>query len=109
MRLFRATSIDEVESIRLHAEFRTSRNTLEAKQFFKSVRAIEEFVRKARAQNYRPPYTSYIEFEVSDDCLNDTIFTEQELDGFEALTVDEEHLVTFNNCVNFTELIYNAL
>jgi hypothetical protein len=103
LRLFRAISRAELRDFRIDHQFRTAANTLEGKQFFKSEVAVREFAEKAFKRNYSPPYVSYLVVSIDEDCLANTAFYSQELDGFEAITVDEDNLPSFNNCVTFEE------
>jgi hypothetical protein len=104
MKLYRAISIAEMNDFKQNDNsFRTAKNTLEAKQFFKSETAVETFVRESVKQNYRPAYKHILIVDINEQCLNEIRSEEQMLDGFEALTVAEEELPVFNNCINFTE------
>lgn len=80
----------------------TARNTLEGKQFFKSEHAAREFARTAEERNYRPPYSFLFTIDIDDDCFDHFRLQPQILDGFEAITVNEDDLPAFNNCINFT-------
>ena len=103
MKLYRIVSHDEREDFQKY-RFRTSRNTLEAKQFFKSEIAIREFYRDSLIQGYQPPYSFLISVDISEECLNMILFDTQELDTFEAVTVFEPDLPAFNDCINFTDI-----
>lgn len=85
----------------LHFASGTAENTLEARQFFKSRRAVSEFVRDTRMQRFQPPYQYIFVVDVDDRCLAAVRYDIQELDRFEAVTVYEADLPAFNNCVNF--------
>lgn len=92
MTLYRAISNAENIDFRKDYQFRTARNTLEGKQFFKSEAAVREFASEALKRNYQPPYTSFLIINVDDDCIADISAYTQELDGFEAITISEDHL-----------------
>ncbi len=109
MNLYRAVSRAEQRDIKQFRRFRTARNTLEGKQFFKTQAAISYFVIQAKSLHYRPPYRFLIEVNIEEPCLNSFVFDDQILDGFEAITINEDNLATFNNCVNFEEIIINAI
>jgi hypothetical protein len=101
--LYRAISQyekDDYDSVQI---FRTGKNTLEAKQFFKSRKAIKQFVLRSVIQTYEPPYTYLLVLSVDDGCFNKIVHKNMDLDGFEAINIDEEHLPDFNNCVKFVK------
>src|ERR1700759_1738028 len=100
--IFRAVSQREKEDYDINQLFRTSRNTLEAKQFFKTRTAINSFVERAIEQGYNPPYVFLLEITLDDDLFDVEGFT-KELDGFQAIHIDEDDLEHFNNCVNFVQ------
>ena len=87
----------------MEERFRTAKNTLEAKQFFKSKRAIKPYIAKAIKQKLSPPYKYLLVVDIDEDCLYKLNVDEQELDDFDALTVYKDELPDFNNCINFTE------
>lgn len=101
--LYRATSRAERNDYETYGQFRTARNTLEGKQFFKSEHAGREFARTAEERNYRPPYSFLFTIDIDEDCLNQFGLQPQILDGFEAITINEDDLPAFNNCVNFID------
>jgi len=76
---------------------------MEAKQFFKSRRAVEQFVARSVLQNYDPPYAYLLIITVDDDCFNIIHHKNMNLDGFDAINIDEDHLPDFNNCVRFVK------
>ena len=102
MKLYRVVSKSEKNDYEALQLFRTARNTLEGKQFFKSDHAAKEFARIAEKRNYRPPYSFLYTVDLNDDCFNNFGLQSQTLDGFEAVTIKEDDLPAFNNCVNFT-------
>ncbi len=44
-----------------------------------------------------------LEIEINDDCLNEILFDEQELDFNSAITIHEDYLNDFNKCLKFAE------
>jgi len=76
---------------------------LEAKQFFKSEIAVQEFIRSCKSQRYFPPYKHLFTIDIDEHCLNQIPHDEQELDRFTAITISEVDLPQFNNCINFVE------
>ncbi len=56
MIIYRAVSRAEQPDIKQTGRFRTARNTLEGKQFFKTQAAIAYFVSQAESLHYKPPY-----------------------------------------------------
>ena len=103
MKLYRTVSADEFENYQKYKVFKVARNTIEGKQFFKTEAGVNEFVKDAEKQDYFPPY-KYILIVQSDlDCLEQIPYDEQELDRFEAITVHEDHLGSFNDCIKFVE------
>lgn len=105
MRLYRAVSGKEYKDHRHNKIFRTAKNTLEAKQFFKSDIGVVEFVRDATNQAYKPPYRYILIITVDEACLKSLVIESQELDRFEAITIHEQDLLAFNKCVKFVEEI----
>jgi hypothetical protein len=102
MRLYRAISQAERDNFFAKGKtFRIAKNTLEAKQFFKSKAAVDLFVAESAKQNYDPSYCFILLIIVKDNCFQKLDFTEQQLDGFEALTIPEATLPAFNKCINF--------
>jgi len=102
MTLYRAVSTDEYRDFKVDRNFRTAKNTLEAKQFFKSERAVLEFVKVAIKRAYRPPYKYILFINVDSQCLEAVDLQAQDLDGYDAITIQEDDLPSFNNCVTFT-------
>jgi hypothetical protein len=98
--LYRAVSEQEKEDIDTQKVFRVGRNTLEAKQFFKTRIAVKQFVANAVVQQYDPTYAHLMIVGVDDACF-DFEGRIQKLDGYDAVHIEEEDLQTFNNCVKF--------
>lgn len=111
MKLYRAISEDEYKDFITDEVFRTAKNTLEAKQFFKSEIAVEEFVKDAIKRRYRPPYRHILTIDVDNQCFEYINSEEQNLDGHDAVTIQEDDLPSFNNCVTFIEQqnVWNSL
>jgi hypothetical protein len=105
IKLYRAISQQEKEDYYSQQMFRTGKNTLEAKQFFKSRTAIKEFVDSSVIQEYDPPYLYLLIIRVDEDCFNVTDHTDMKLDGYDAVNINEEHLLNFNNCVKFVQQV----
>jgi hypothetical protein len=101
MKLYRAVSQNEKSNYEQFHEFRTGRNTLEAKQFFKSRIAAINFVGRSVLQNYDPSYQYLLIIDMDDDCLNAHTHTNINLDGYDAISVEEDDLANFNICVRF--------
>lgn len=103
MKLYRAVSVFEKQNYDIHREFRTDINTLEAKQFFRSRTAVTNFVERSVTQNYQPPYMFLYIIDIDEICLDNLEPSYMTLDGYEAVSVDEENLIEFNNCVIFVK------
>ena len=101
MHLYRAMSHAEWTDYSSDYRFRTARNTLEGKQFFKSERAAREYKRKSVQQRFDPPYRHLVSIWVSADCIRGIDFEEQILDDFEAVTFEEADLPGLSDCANF--------
>ena|ERR1700722_9750806 len=101
IKLYRAVSQQEKDDYDHHKVFRTSKNTLEAKQFFKSGRAAKQFVVSAIEQDYDPPYAYLYIVDIDAECFDALVRTEDNLDGYDAVTIENEYLPDFNNCVKF--------
>ena len=99
LKLYRAVSQNEFEDWEKIKAFRTAKNTLEAKQFFKSLLAVKDFVSNSQIQKFSPAYSMILEIEILNDCLNSIQVFTTELDRFEAITVSENDLPGFNKCV----------
>ncbi|HET6252675.1 MAG TPA: hypothetical protein VFE32_01310 [Puia sp.] len=74
--------------------------TLEAKQFFKTRVAVEDFIQMA--SSLRPPYTRVLIFDLDSNCFKHEI-DERPLDGHMAVTITAEHLEDLNNCITFED------
>ena len=109
MRLFRVVSVAEKEDILLHATFRITLNTIEGKQFFTTLHAVEEFATISRSIGFHPPYQYKLELEVDEDCLAKIPHDYQILDGHEAFTILGTRLNEFSKCINFDSIIYHAI
>jgi len=103
IKLYRAISQREKDDDDSKQIFRTGKNTLEAKQFFKSRAAIKEFVDSSVMQDYDPPYLYLLIISVDGDCFNMIDHTNMKLDGFDAININEDYLLNFNNCVRFVQ------
>ena len=103
IKLYRAISQQEKDDYDSQQIFRTGKNTLEAKQFFKSRTAIKEFVDSSVMQDYDPPYLYLLIISVDEDCFNMIDHTDMKLDGYDAININEDHLLNFNNCVRFVQ------
>lgn len=103
MKLFRTVSDDEWNDYYSHKKFRTAKNTLEAKQFFKSETGVREYKRKADEIIFVPPYRHLLVVELDLRCLSTIPFDEQVIDDYDAITIAEDDLNNFNNCVNFVD------
>ena len=102
-KLFRAISQSEKDDFDQTKVFRTGRNTLEAKQFFKSLTAVKQFVASSVIQAYNPPYLYLLIITIDHDLLKEANPTNMKLDGYEALNIAEDDLMPFNNCIIFVE------
>ncbi len=101
--LFRTVSTAEWNDFKKDNSFRTSRNTLEGKQFFKSEEAVLEYIRDTRLRHYSPEYTYVLKVTLSIECLEKIPYEEQELDRFKAITIHEDYLIRFNKCIKFAD------
>lgn len=101
--LYRAISEREKEDYDRTQSFNTGMNTLEAKQFFKSRIAIKQFVESSVMQNYDPPYIYLLIIRIDETLLRNANPTEMKLDGFDAVNINEDDLLSFNNCVTFVK------
>lgn len=52
-------------------------------------------------QGYNPPYIILLTIGIDESLLSAANPESMILDGFEAITIDEEDLTSFNNCVIF--------
>ncbi len=101
IKLYRAISQSEKEDYDQEQVFRTGINTLEAKQFFKSTIAVKQFVANSVIQQYDPPYLYLLTITIDEDLYNNSNPTNIKLDGYDAVNIDEDDLLSFNNCVKF--------
>ena len=101
--LFRVISRFEKQDFDTVGVLRTGPNTLEAKQFFKSVEAINEFVANAILQQYDPPYEYLLTISIDDKLFNFIAHTNVELDGYDAVNIHEDNLPAFNKCIIFVK------
>jgi len=106
MKLYRAVSIAEYHNFKTDETFRIAAHTLEAKQFFRSLKAAQEFIRIAAERSYRPHYKYILVIDVDNQCLDalDVVF--QNLDSYDAITIGKDDLPSFNNCVTFVLALY---
>jgi len=102
-KLYRAISQAEKDDYDASGQFRTGKNTLEAKQFFKSPVAVKQFVNSSVLQAYNPPYVYLLTITIDDDLIEQANPTNMKLDGYEAMNIAEEDLITFNNCITFVD------
>lgn len=100
--LYRTVSTAERDDFNKDGQFRTSRNTLEGKQFFKSEEAVADYIRDTKIRGYIPEYTYLLRIELEVACLDKIPYEEQELDRFKAITIHEDYLIAFNKCIKFT-------
>jgi hypothetical protein len=103
MKLYRAISQGEMDDYDQDRTFRTGLRTLEAKQFFKSRKAVESFVASSITQDYDPPYAYLIIINIDEQLLEVANPDSMQLDGFEAISINEDGLFAFNNCVIFVQ------
>ena len=101
MKLYRAVSIHEYHDFRTDERFRTADHTLEAKQFFRSIKAVQDFIQIAVERAYRPPYKYILIIDVDNQCLEAIHAVFQNLDNHDAITVLRDDLPAFNNCIIF--------
>ena len=67
--LYRAISQNEKDDYDNHKQFRLAKNTLEAKQFFRSRTAVKQFVENSVMQDYNPPYLYLLVIRIDDVLL----------------------------------------
>ena len=103
MKIFRAISEMEREDYHACNLFRTSKNTLEAKQFFRLEADAREFINEAKKKNYLPTYKYLLDVEIDEFCFYKIHPEEQELDRFDAITIYKIHLPAFNNCIKLVK------
>jgi hypothetical protein len=100
MIVYRAVSNKERQDYQKNRIFRTTRHTLEAKQFFLSANGVQELIKRSRISKFYPAYEVVLEIDIDEDCLSKIFFYVQPLDDHEALTIPDIHLPEFNKCVN---------
>ncbi len=103
IRLYRAISQSEKDDFYIDQIFRTGKNTLEAKQFFKSRTAVSQFVERSVIQNYLPPYLYLLMINIDEECLNESNPTFMILDGFSAVNIEDVNLLSFSKSVIFVQ------
>src|SRR6266567_3036392 len=101
IKLYRVVSQLEKDDFDKHGFFRTEKNTLEAKQFFRSTDAIKEFVNKALLQEYYPPYEYLFTIIIDKEDFSNIPHTNIELDSYDAISIHEDNLTIFNNNIKF--------
>jgi hypothetical protein len=106
MKLYRAVSIAEYHDFRADETFRTAAHTLEAKQFFTSLRGAQDFMEAAVKRSYRPPYKYILVVDVDNLCIGSIEMESQYLDNHDAITIPGDDLPSFNNCVTFVVALY---
>ena len=102
-KIYRAVSFQEKQDRDRVGYFRTTDHSLEAKQFFKSEEAVRNYIARAALQNFDPPYDYLLTITIDEEQLDQNQCNEMELDGYIAISIPEEYLPTFNNCVIFVE------
>lgn len=103
MKLYRAISQNEKDDYDTDQQFRTGVNTLEAKQFFRSPTAVKQFIESSVLQDYDPPYAYLLTITADDNLLEAANPEYGKLDGYEAITIAEDNLLSFNQSVIFVE------
>jgi hypothetical protein len=99
MKIYRAVSNKERRDYRKDQLFRTAKNTLEAKQFFKSEISAQEFIKESRIRKFSPPYKYLFHIEIDEECVSKIDYDEQILDGYTAITIQESRLPAFDKCI----------
>jgi hypothetical protein len=98
--------MDEYQDFSTDKAFRTTNRTLEAKQFFKTEKAVWDFVIAATKRSYRPPYECILTIDIDNQCFETVGAEVQNLDGHDAITIQEDDLTSFNNCITFVVVQY---
>jgi hypothetical protein len=101
MKLYWVSSQAEKDDYQITGQLRTSQNTLEAKQFFKTRKAVNEYLDNAISQDFHPLYVTLLIVDIEKSDFDKLHADEMTLDGFLAVTVYEEHLNSFNNFIEF--------
>jgi hypothetical protein len=102
MKLYRAISLNELADFQ-NNKFQCTERTLTVKQFFKSRKAVEDFISKSVMRDYDPPYTHILEIEIDEDMLKKQWYDEQILDTHRAINIYEDFLPSFNKCFKFMD------
>jgi hypothetical protein len=102
-KLYRAISQAEKDDYDQQQRLLTGQNTLEGKQFFKSLTAVKQFVANSVLQDFDPPYVHLLTIRIDDDLFELANPEHMPLDGFEAVNVTEDNLDSFNNCIIFVK------
>jgi hypothetical protein len=103
IKLYRVVSQQEKDDFDNQGQLRTGKNTLEAKQFFKSMEAIRQFVRRARQQQYDPPYQYLFTINIDKKDFSNIPHESMPLDDYDAISIREDNLLAFNNCIKFVK------
>ena len=101
--LYRVVSKREWDNYQKTQLLSIAENTLEAKQFFKSRKAVLDFFKSSKEQNYTPPYVSLLVFQVDDSKFKKILYDSMLLDGYEAISIPENQLAAFNKIVTFVK------
>lgn len=101
--LYRAISKAEKEDFEKDGQFRTGRNTLEVKEFYKTEEAVSKFIERTKKKKYHPPCNCLLHVIMDESCLENIPYEEMDLDGFSAIIVREIDLLNFNKCIKFAE------
>ena len=96
--LYRAISKAELDDWRESDLFRCSANTIEAKQFWESMKAARNFVDLSHRRNFNPRYFCILKIKIDKNCLEQIKYESQELDRYMAITIREIDLQQFNKC-----------
>ena len=102
-KLYRAVSNAEYKDWENTNEFRTAKNTLEAKQFFKTEVAVMDFIYQSNTTDLSSPYLFIIEIQVFKTCLENLKADYIKLVTHEAVSIDGDELPDFNKCITFVE------
>ena len=102
IKLYRVISQSEKDDFDSNG-FRTAKNTIEAKQFFKSKEATSHFANKAKLQQYYPPYKYLLIVNIDKEDFDIIQHTSMQLDSYDAISIHEDNLPAFNNCIKFVK------
>ena len=97
-KLYRAVSTNELKDWKKSNVFRCGKNTLEGKQFFETMEAVENFAYLANKRKFEPPYIYILEITIDKECLDKIEYEMLELDRYQALTIYEKDLAKLNKC-----------